>query len=52
MVQFCRGIINFSITFDQFFLKINIAAIILTLYLLSFKKELPSLLETLRTRNK
>lgn len=43
--------VNFSITFDEFFLKINIAAIILTLYLLSFKKDLPGLLETLRTRN-
>lgn len=43
--------ITFTFTVDQFFLKINFAAIILTLYLLSFKKELPQLLQTLKERN-
>jgi len=43
--------LNFTFTFDQFFLKINFAAIILTIYLLSFKTELPKLLKSLKERN-
>lgn len=43
--------LNFTLRSGVFFLKINVAAIILTLYLLSFKKDLPRLLETLKEGN-
>ncbi|MFC6861536.1 hypothetical protein [Zunongwangia atlantica] len=43
--------LNFTIRFGEFFLKINVAAICLTLYLLSFKKNLPEFLENLKQKN-
>ncbi|MBZ9629497.1 hypothetical protein LB465_01800 [Salegentibacter sp. LM13S] len=42
--------ITFTFTVDDFFLKINIVAIILTGYLYSLKNQLPELLEKLKTQ--
>lgn len=43
--------LSFSFRTGESFIKINVAAIVLTVYLLSFSKDLPELLETLKAKN-